>query len=81
MKYEDLKSSPMPVLRKIYATLGLGDFSTVEPIFAARISAGQSYEPTRFSLEPDAIATIDDQWHDFFDRYGYPRMSERGRVD
>ncbi len=79
VRYEDMKADPMQVLRQIYATLEIGDFEAAAPHFRESVARAKGYRPNKLSLEPGVVATIDAAWGDYFDRYGYQRMSARAR--
>jgi omega-hydroxy-beta-dihydromenaquinone-9 sulfotransferase len=77
IRYEDLCADPRKVLRDVYEQLQIGEFAEVEPKLDAYIAARKDYKTNRFDLASDVEAAVWTRWRDYFDRYGYQRMSER----
>lgn len=75
--YEDLRADPRKVLRSIYEQLDLGDFAPVEPRLEAYLTEKKDYKTNRFNLPDDVEVEVWTRWRDYFDRYGYQRMSDR----
>lgn len=72
VRYEDLVNDPVATLRRIYETLRLSDFDTVQPTIEAWVeSEHKGYKPNKHQLPADKEAMILSAWGDYFERYGY----------
>ena len=72
VRYEDLVNDPVRALRRIYETLRLSDFDTVQPTIEAWVeSEHRGYKPNKHQLPADKEAMIQTAWQDYFERYGY----------
>jgi len=72
VRYEDLVNDPVGTLRRIYETLRLSDFDTVQPTIEAWVeSEHKDYKANRHQLPADKEALILSAWQDYFERYGY----------
>lgn len=54
IRYEDLVADPIGVLRQVYATLNLGDFSVAEPHMQCWLKEQTGYQTNRYRL-PSAL--------------------------
>jgi hypothetical protein len=72
VRYEDLIADPVGTLRRIYETLRLSDFDSVQPAIEAWAeSEHQVYKPNKHQLSQDQEGMIRSAWQDYFERYGY----------
>jgi omega-hydroxy-beta-dihydromenaquinone-9 sulfotransferase len=71
VRYEDLVRDPVGELRRIYETLGLGDFAPVEPRLEAYLQSQRSYVKNEHQLDPELKAEIRRRWAGYIERYGY----------
>ena len=72
VRYEDLTADPVATLKRIYQTLKLSDFESVQPVIQAWVeSEHRGYKTNRHHLAEDQEAKIRDAWKDYFERYGY----------
>ncbi len=72
VRYEELVRDPGGTLRKIYETLRLSDFESVQGTIEAWVeSEHREYTPNKHQLPPEKEAMIRDAWHDYFETYGY----------
>lgn len=72
VRYEELVRDPVGTLRQIYETLRLSDFESVQPTIEAWVeSEHRGYMANRHQLPPDKEAMIRDEWHNYFEAYGY----------
>ena len=69
--YDELVAAPVEVLRKIYETLDLGDFASVEGRFAEYASTQKSYKKNKFGIDPEIAETISRRWSGYIQKYGY----------
>lgn len=78
IRYEEFVADRMGWLRRIYDTLGLGDFAAVAPRFEEHIASVRHYEPHRFAEDPALQARIDAELGFAFDALGYERPGAPG---
>lgn len=72
IRYEDLTRNPVETLRKIYATLRLGDFDSVQSTIEHWVeSEHRSYQTNRHQLPADQESRIREAWRDYFETYHY----------
>jgi hypothetical protein len=72
VRYEDLIADPVGTLRRIYETLRLSDFDSVQPAIEAWTeSEHQGYKRNKHQLSQDQEGMIRGAWQDYFERYGY----------
>jgi hypothetical protein len=72
VRYEDLIADPVGTLRRIYETLRLSDFDSVQPAIEAWTeSEHQGYKRNKHQLSQDQEGMIRSAWQDYFERYGY----------
>jgi hypothetical protein len=71
VRYEDLRRAPIETLGQIYASLDLGEFDMMEPLFAAYFAERSAYEPNKHELAPQWEAEVRRRWQPYFDRFGY----------
>ncbi len=72
VRYEELAASPTGTLRKIYETLHLADFESVEPVIENWVATEhKQYETNRHQLDPQQEAKLKKAWCDYFQQFGY----------
>jgi LPS sulfotransferase NodH len=72
VRYEDLATSPVSTLQKIYDVLKLADFESVQPIIENWVRTEHAgYEANRHALPKDQEATIKKEWQSYFEMFGY----------
>jgi len=72
VRYEDLIADPVATLERIYDSLRLSDFETVrEDLTRWAEGEHQAYRPNAHHLSSDQEAMLQQQWGEYFDRYGY----------
>ena len=72
IRYEDLVEDPCGVLENVYTTLELGNFEDVRPTVQTALDARRGYKKNAHVLDEDLVSRINDNWADYFERYGYP---------
>jgi hypothetical protein len=73
MSFEALERDPVGEMRKLYASLGLPEFGTVEPAVRAYLDALSGYRKNAFpELAPDVRRRIAGEWGRCFAEWGYP---------
>lgn len=77
IRYEDLRADPKGVLRGVYDAIGLGPFSDLEPGLDRMLEARKGYRVNAFEIDPGLARRIEDEWDEFFQRYGYSKRSQR----
>ncbi len=72
VRYSELETNPVGLVRKIYHELSLPDFSVVQPALTDYVRSLNGYEKNRHIELPDAIRTeIGRKWRRSFDEWGY----------
>jgi hypothetical protein len=72
IRYEDLTDDPVNTLRRIYETLRLSDFGSVQSAIQSWVqSEHRDYKRNQHQLPPEKEAMIRTAWQDYFQRYGY----------
>jgi hypothetical protein len=71
VRYEDLVANPVVEIGKMYARLGLGDFSPVHDKVAAFAAGQKEYKPNKHRIDDDLKRRIRERWATYFERYGY----------
>jgi hypothetical protein len=71
IRYEDLVRDQVGQVRRIYDTLGLGDFNAVETKIADRAAKEKDYRTNVHKLEERLRTQIRTRWAAYFERYGY----------
>jgi omega-hydroxy-beta-dihydromenaquinone-9 sulfotransferase len=75
MSYDELLTSPIETLEKVYHQFGWKNFSEVHPILQEYLGNQESYQRNKFSnLPKDIISEINDRWGFFFEVYGYEKQ-------
>ena len=74
VRFEDLESSPLEVLRRIYEELGLPGFAAAEPAFRSYINSVAGYRKNVYELDKEVIAKVNRNWGFAFQAWGYPRL-------
>jgi omega-hydroxy-beta-dihydromenaquinone-9 sulfotransferase len=74
LRYEELVQDPLGCLRRLYASLDLGDFDTVLPRVQAYLATTKTYRPNRYEEEPVLRDEITRRCAPFLQRYGYARQ-------
>jgi hypothetical protein len=71
--YEDLERDPLGELRKLYASVGLPDFTEVEPALIEYQKSLSGYQKNKHrELDPSLKSRIAGEWRRCFDAWGYP---------
>jgi hypothetical protein len=71
--FKELTGNPVATLEKIYQSLKLGEFETVQPIFTEFAATQKSYQKNKFDLTQEIKEQIANRWHRYFERYGYEK--------
>jgi hypothetical protein len=71
VRYEDLVREPLPILKRLYAELDLGDFATARPGLEQYLSAVRDYAPNKHDLADAERRIVAQRWGDVIRRYGY----------
>jgi hypothetical protein len=72
IRYEDLVKDPSATMKRIYETLRLSDFETVQPAIEQWVeSEHQSYKTNQHQLDESTESMLRSAWQDYFERYGY----------
>jgi omega-hydroxy-beta-dihydromenaquinone-9 sulfotransferase len=74
VRYEDLETSPLQQLERIYAALGLPGFDEALPEFARYVESVAEYRKNAYKMDEDVVAKVNDVWGFAFDEWGYDRM-------
>ena len=71
LRYEDLVANPKGVLRDVYRTLDLGDFSEAEAGIDAYLAPRKDYRRNVHKLSVEERDLIAERWAPYFERFGY----------
>jgi hypothetical protein len=71
IRYEELVSDPISVLRSIYDHFGIDDFDSVVDQVAAYCEQQKNYQPNQYHLEEEDKEKVRLRWGKYFERYGY----------
>lgn len=71
--YEEVGTeSELDMFKRIYETLSLGDWSSIEPKIIAYMDSKKGYKKNRFiPIDPVMVKRIQDEWGFMFEEYGY----------
>jgi len=72
VRYEDLESSPLLELRRIYEGLGLPGFERAEPAFRSYLASVAGYQKNAYTIDGAVIEKVNRHWRFAFDAWGYP---------
>lgn len=75
IRYEDLVADPKGTLKRLYADLGLGDFTRAEPAVDAYLSKTSDYKTNTYQLPTERQRMIEDAWAPYYERFGYVRSA------
>jgi len=72
LSYEELEQDPVGEMRKLYAKLGLPEFTDVQPTLQAYLDSLSSYRKNVFpELSPDVRRHVASEWGKYFAELGY----------
>lgn len=72
IRFEDLEANPLSEIQKIYQTLDLGDFASVEPALRQYLATIAGYQKNRYrELEQPWKTQVALRWRRCFDEWGY----------
>lgn len=77
LRYEDLRADLQGEMRQIYETLEIGDFDAVAHLFGREAQIATGYKTNEYKLDDETISHINTLWDDYFERYGYTKLSDR----
>jgi len=71
LRYEDLVADPLVEMQRVYQTLGLGEFATIEPAVQQYLDSRKGYQVNRHELPERLEARIRDVCGRYMQRYAY----------
>jgi hypothetical protein len=71
IRYEELTEDGCGVLERVYDHLQLGEFQRVQPQLQQTLEKKKDYRKNKHSLPPALVSSINRNWRDYFERYGY----------
>ncbi len=74
IKYEELVKAPMPLLKKIYESIGLPGFEVAAPLFQEYLDSLADYQTNKFVIEDRLKNKIDQKLDFMFEAFGYEKM-------
>jgi hypothetical protein len=77
LQYEDLVREPMAVIERIYAALGLADFTTARPGVEEYCASMRDYAPNRHTLSDSDCQLVERRWGVVMRQYGYADEADR----
>lgn len=69
--YEQFITDPLPLLQKIYKTLGMEHFSDVRPLFENYIDTQRTFQTSSYTMDDETKQRINEQWDCSFKEFGY----------
>ncbi len=70
--FEELETSPMGTVEKIYKSLYIGDFNQAEPVFKAYFAEHSNYKKNKHAdISPELQKKIKTAWHKNFEAWNY----------
>jgi len=79
LKYEDLETTPLVEMKKVYEGLKIPNFEDVEPAMRTYLASVRGYQKNEYEIDDDVITKVNEHWRFAFDAWGY-RALEPGRV-
>lgn len=71
--FEDLEAEPIPQVRRLYESLGLPDFESIEPVMRRYLQSLRNYRKNALpKLCPKLREEIAARWRPCFEEWGYP---------
>ena len=74
VRFEDLETKPLDVLRTIYETLGLPGFAEAEPRFRSYLESIAGYKKLDYKPDDSVTAKVNEHWGFALDALGYQRI-------
>ena len=71
IRFEDLESEPIPVLRHVYEKLELGGWDAARSSMSEYLDTLGSYEKNRFDVDAAAVRRVNAEWKFALDEWGY----------
>lgn len=69
--FDDLEREPVEQLERVYASLGIPDFSTVRGRVAEYLGSIQHYRKNEHAFDDETIGQVDRYWGALVERWGY----------
>ena len=73
LRYEDLESDPIGLVKRIYDDLDIEGFDQARPAFERYLSTVTSYKKNTYRYTDEAAALVETNWAHFVTRGGYRR--------
>ncbi len=74
IKYEDLETTPLEQIRRVYESLNISGFTEVEPAMQAYLTSINDYQKNKYVIDDDVISKVNQHWQFAFDEWGYTRI-------
>jgi hypothetical protein len=74
IRFEDLETSPLDQLRRVYDGLGLPGFAVWESGFRSYIESVTGYRKNVYELDGDIAAKVNQHWPYAFEEWGYDHL-------
>ncbi len=72
VKFEDLETSKIEILEKIYNELNLSNFEEAKPRFNEYIKSLKGYKKNKYNdIDNEILQKIKDNWKIYYERWGY----------
>ena len=79
VRYEDLETTPLAQVRRVYEGLNIPGFTEVEPVMQAYLASIDGYQKNEYEIDDDVITKVNQHWQFALDEWGYTAL-EPGRV-
>ena len=73
LRYEDLEQKPIEEMERVYAELGLPDWTAACRRIETYVAAGAGYQKNRFSMSKADMEKVERHWRFALDAWGYER--------
>jgi len=74
IRFEDLETSPLAQLCRVYDGLGLPGFAAAESRFRLYLDSVAGYRKNAYEMDGNVIAKVNRHWQFAFDQWGYDRL-------
>ncbi|GGY01629.1 sulfotransferase family protein [Litchfieldella qijiaojingensis] len=79
--FDTLEQAPLETLRGIYAALGLGSFTQVQPHVEAYLAELGEYRKNQYLFPPTDNQRVSERWRSFIEHWGYATSPTQARLD
>ena len=74
VRFEDLETDPLGILKGIYQALRLPGFEQALPAFRAYLASVADYQKNRYEIDGKTVAVVNQHWDFALQAWGYPKV-------